>query len=199
MIETVLLLTLMQIYSEVFPEWGLSIFPPNINNYTDYSKYKSNCYTRLFTQLLIWIGYSMVFFQSNRIATFCMWINVGIAMCYDIGGNYTVAYVNYMIAMGIVSIMLMSQLDVRDAFNIVSYFSWYLSGGMQLVINRQLDNNEIMSKFLLCLANLCMTSATVGTHSLLQGKSYISRTNKIVYITTWLIIFGKYFIELGIW
>ena len=42
--DTPLILSIMQIYSEIFPEWGLSIFPPiqGFANYTEYNKYKNS-------------------------------------------------------------------------------------------------------------------------------------------------------------
>lgn len=195
MIDTVLLLTIPQIYVELFPEWGLTIFPPKNNN--DYIHNKTQ-FSRLLTQLLIWIGYSIVGFKINPVGMIITWISVSVSMILDLMQMYEYSYIGFICAMGGIGIILISCLPIQHTFLIVMYYSWYVSSSLQIVMKRYHGDNETISKFLLCMSNLCILSVVIGNNGILDKKPYMNMITKIIYLLTWLVIFGKYFIELRI-
>ena len=110
---------------------------------------------------------------------------------YDYGH---IGFICSMIGMGII---LMSYGEFIYIPTILSYVSWYISGGMQLMTNRYNGHNEATGKFLLTLANLCLFMDIIEKNQILGGRKHTPLYFRLIYLLTYLILFGKYCIELA--
>lgn len=197
--DIICLLTLPQLYAEIFPSLGLSIIPPSNYEFEKLDNYKKQKYNRIINNIVIWLGYSLVLYHIDSITLFIILSIVVATNILQINHpNIISASTGFCIAITmIIALMMKHSIGIINCLYILFAGILCYIGIYKSAYDKITHTDEFFGGFFMSLGISTLISKLIGLHTIHNNAKPLSNMMINIHILTIGLISIKYIIELG--